>query len=301
MASSALKIIEEASPQLSLELPKDQPFEDWLGVGRELSGASKVLNWWIGDWWAAGSHRYGERAKVAAQGIFGREFGTLANLASVCRAFETSRRREHLSFSHHAEVASLAPAKADVLLDRAEREGWSKLDLRAEALLARERPTPRWFEAKPAVRFDRDAAKEAVFKRLNSAAELGEICPTADELQEVAGVESVSTTVALMHVLEREGRIEVTRYQKSRKVVIVATGQATAEPANQTPHWREKPRDVPIPAPARVTERSPAIAKQIFIAAKRKGLSPQDYLVDLVLLGWEVECCCNDSLSRGEE
>jgi hypothetical protein len=38
------------------------------------------------------------------------------NAAGVCRAFETSRRREDLSFQHHAEVASLAPAEADALL-----------------------------------------------------------------------------------------------------------------------------------------------------------------------------------------
>ena len=35
----------------------------------------------------------------------------------VARAFETSRRRDVLSFSHHREVASLSPADADQLLD----------------------------------------------------------------------------------------------------------------------------------------------------------------------------------------
>ena len=35
------------------------------------------------------------------------EVATCANAASVCRAFETSRRREVLSFGHHAEVAAL--------------------------------------------------------------------------------------------------------------------------------------------------------------------------------------------------
>jgi hypothetical protein len=143
--------------------------------------------------------------------------------------------------------------------------------------------------------FDRDEAKEAIYGRLVQAAEIGESCPTADDLAEISGVGSVSTTVALMHVLEQEKRIEVTRFQKSRVVKIVETGQSTAEPRNTTPHWREKPRDVPIPAPQRVAERNPAIAQQIFIAAKRKGLSPQDYLVDLVLLGWEVECAMDSS------
>jgi N6-adenosine-specific RNA methylase IME4 len=43
------------------------------------------------------------------------------NAASVCRAFETSRRREVLPFTHHAEVAGLAIAEQDRLLDDAAR------------------------------------------------------------------------------------------------------------------------------------------------------------------------------------
>jgi hypothetical protein len=38
------------------------------------------------------------------------------NAASVCRKFETSRRRDNLSFNHHSEVAALPPAEADALL-----------------------------------------------------------------------------------------------------------------------------------------------------------------------------------------
>ena len=43
--------------------------------------------------------------------------------SSVSRAFETSRRREALSFKHHAEVAGMPPAVADELLDEAEGKG----------------------------------------------------------------------------------------------------------------------------------------------------------------------------------
>jgi hypothetical protein len=37
--------------------------------------------------------------------------------ASVCRKFESSRRRDNLSFKHHREVAALPAADADALLD----------------------------------------------------------------------------------------------------------------------------------------------------------------------------------------
>jgi hypothetical protein len=131
--NALMKIGGTGGAAMSLDLPKNQTFDEWLEVGRSLASANKTLNWWIGDWWAAGSHRYGERAKVAAEGVFGKEFGTLRNLASVCRAFETSRRRDTLSFAHHVEVASLDPEVADNLLERAERDGWTRNDIRAEA------------------------------------------------------------------------------------------------------------------------------------------------------------------------
>lgn len=52
------------------------------------------------------------------------------NCAAVSRSFETSRRREVLSYSHHVEVASLPPDEADELLDKAEREGLSTREVR---------------------------------------------------------------------------------------------------------------------------------------------------------------------------
>lgn len=134
-AASALIVVMDAeAPAMALEVPRDQTFDEWLAMGRQLAAGSKVVNWWIGDWWAAGSHRYGERARAAADGIFGKEFQTIANAASVCRSFEGSRRREVLSFGHHAEVAALAPEKADEILSEAEREKWSVRDTRRAVL-----------------------------------------------------------------------------------------------------------------------------------------------------------------------
>ena len=44
----------------------------------------------------------------------------------VAHKFEISRRRENLSFSHHAEVTALEPAEQDDWLDRAEAEKWAR-------------------------------------------------------------------------------------------------------------------------------------------------------------------------------
>lgn len=128
---------------IGLTLPESMTFEQWEAVGAELANRAKKLNWWIGDWWAAGHHRYGERARLAARGLFGKEFKTLANIASVCRAFEPSRRRESLSWSHHAEAAALSPNAADMLLDLAERDRLSKAQIRAAVITIRGRPASR--------------------------------------------------------------------------------------------------------------------------------------------------------------
>jgi hypothetical protein len=69
---------------------------------------------------------------VTAADWDGPSFQTLMNASAVARRFETSRRREALGFSHHAEVAPLPAAQADALLDAAEAEGWSTRVLRAE-------------------------------------------------------------------------------------------------------------------------------------------------------------------------
>lgn len=60
----------------------------------------------------------------------GRDLQTLKNLAWVASRFATSRRRDALSWSHHAEVAAMEPADADRLLELAERDGLSQKGLR---------------------------------------------------------------------------------------------------------------------------------------------------------------------------
>jgi len=73
--------------------------------------AALRTNWWLGDWWAFGAARYGERrALVDGENWDGPSFKTCAIAGSVARVFETSRRREVLSFKHHAEVAALPAA-----------------------------------------------------------------------------------------------------------------------------------------------------------------------------------------------
>ena len=100
------------------ELPADMTEREWRAAGELLGKVERSVSWWLGDWWAFGVTRYGERkAIVQDEDWDGPELQTCKNAAAVCRTFETSRRRDVLSFNHHTEVASLPPAEADALLD----------------------------------------------------------------------------------------------------------------------------------------------------------------------------------------
>lgn len=116
---------------LSLELPADLPYEQWRGIGETLRGVERSLMWWIGDWLRYGEKRYGETYREA-EAATGAAYQTLANAKLVAERVEISRRRENLSWSHHAEVAGVTPAQADALLTRAAAEGLSVRALRQE-------------------------------------------------------------------------------------------------------------------------------------------------------------------------
>jgi hypothetical protein len=104
------------------DVPADLSEAEWCEAGKILGRLERSVTWCIGDWWAFGEAHYGDRkAVVEADDWEGPSFQTCMNAAAVCRAFkETSRRREVLSFTHHAEVAGRAAKEADRLLDWAQ-------------------------------------------------------------------------------------------------------------------------------------------------------------------------------------
>ena len=104
---------------------------EWICQGRTLGAAGRASGWWLGDWIRFGNARYGEKYELAAK-ITGYGIHSLMNMAYVASRFENSRRREKLSFSHHAELAALQPDEQERWLDRAEREGLSSHRIRTE-------------------------------------------------------------------------------------------------------------------------------------------------------------------------
>lgn len=123
--------------RVGLQFPSKLTFEQWAEAGRRLSGLVSSFAWCLGDWLIYGKENYNNRYLEAIERI-GLDYQTLRNYAWVTRRFPASRRRESLSFQHHAEVASLPPAEQDAWLDRAEQRGWSKSQLRQQVRRARD-------------------------------------------------------------------------------------------------------------------------------------------------------------------
>ena len=122
---------QESFGRVAMGLPADLPFDRWCSIGQRISTLTDASTWWVADWAAFGEDRYGEKYRDAVA-ITGLGNQTLRNYAWVARRFDVSRRRDGLSFAHHAEVAALPEAEQEAWLDRAEVEDWSRNELRAE-------------------------------------------------------------------------------------------------------------------------------------------------------------------------
>src|SRR3954451_21175465 len=94
-----------------------------------MSTYASASAWWLGDWLIFGRMKYARRYKdaVAATGL---DYLTLRNYAVVARRFEASRRRQTLSFQHHADLCAMSDEEQDRWLDLAAAGGWTRTELR---------------------------------------------------------------------------------------------------------------------------------------------------------------------------
>jgi hypothetical protein len=125
----------------SLRLPSDIPIGVWKHIGEQISVLTEATSWWQGDWLIYGQQSYPNRYERAIEATH-LDYQTLRNYAWVCRRFSMSRRRDELSFQHHAEVAAMLESEQDAWLDRAEKFGWSKSALRKQLRAARDGKEP---------------------------------------------------------------------------------------------------------------------------------------------------------------
>ena len=149
---------------VGLRLPASLSFERWQALGRQIGSITNASSWWLGDWAFYGEGSYGAKYKQAIE-VTGLDHQTLRNYAWVAGRFDLSRRRDNLSFAHHAEVAALPDEEQDEWLGLAERSRWSRNELRARLRKERRARIPSGVEL---VRLNVDAAR---IQRWNAAAD----------------------------------------------------------------------------------------------------------------------------------
>lgn len=120
--------------------PQDLSERSWERIGTSLRELVNSSAWWLADWLIFGEAAYGWRRFERRS----KEPGSTTRRCATTRGarrFEQHRRRDALSFAHHAEVTRLSPPEQDYWLRKAEQQKWSRNELRraVRASLAEQR------------------------------------------------------------------------------------------------------------------------------------------------------------------
>lgn len=110
--------------------PQNLSERSWEQIGASLREFTNSSAWWLADWLIFGETAYGWQRYRQAIERTGLDYQTLRNYAWVARRFEHHRRRDGLSFAHHAEATRLSPPEQDYWLRKAEQQKWSRNELR---------------------------------------------------------------------------------------------------------------------------------------------------------------------------
>jgi len=135
-----------------------------VAMQRQLDRDQDSIAWKMGDRICDRPKRYGDMTRLAAE--IDVPLGTLKNRASVARRIEPARRRDDLSWSHHAEVAGMEPQDGDAMLAEAALYNWSVDRLRhvmreRGARCAAEREVERLRAQVAALKSERSTPEEA--------------------------------------------------------------------------------------------------------------------------------------------
>ena len=128
-----------------LILPEEMTMNEWVRTGKQLyksfatleRGAISIM-WWIGDFMNYGENRFTKEAYNQAESSFGFKYQTIANAKYVAKKIPPSLRKETITFSHYAALASLPPeaikevAKQILLDDLTVRETQTLVSQRKE-------------------------------------------------------------------------------------------------------------------------------------------------------------------------
>lgn len=115
---------------VGLEFHRDLSFDECVRGAEQLGHIDRASRWVWGDLLNHVDTHYGERyGEIAAHSEL--DYQSLAHCKVVADAIEFCRRRQNLSWAHHAEVAPLDVEQQEYWLAQSENRSWSRRELRA--------------------------------------------------------------------------------------------------------------------------------------------------------------------------
>lgn len=129
---------------MALALPDGLTLDEWGQAGVPFLEGAESSRWWIGDWLVYAINHFelddngnpdpqgGARVRQKITEVCRLDWQSIKACRWVAKAFEPSRRRAALSWTHHLTVAKMPPTTADRWLAQAEEHGWSVATLRQE-------------------------------------------------------------------------------------------------------------------------------------------------------------------------
>jgi hypothetical protein len=116
--------------RVGLRMADDLGYDNWAQAGIRLAQVIDSSCWCLGDWLVYGKRHFPDTYERAINAA-GLKYQTLRNYAWIARRFPQERRRDGLTFQHHAEVASLQEEAQERLLREAEESSWTTKQLRS--------------------------------------------------------------------------------------------------------------------------------------------------------------------------
>ncbi len=134
MSKGDLRVVDGSSAEaVGLEPGEYATPEAFVAAGRALMEQRSGSCWELADWVGRGASGLGATtAREAARGL-GISAGKFSDYLTISDSYPKFRRRNSLTFSHHAEVARLSEAERERILDAAEAGGWSRRQVRDAA------------------------------------------------------------------------------------------------------------------------------------------------------------------------
>lgn len=155
----------------SLVIGKRLTLAHALEIATSLGAMAQGHQWWIGDLLVAVDERFGEDGSQVEHAL-GIAPQTALNYRWVASRIQASRRRETLTWSHHAEVARLEPDDQDAALEHAIADSLGVRELRDYVALTYG-DGPRDTSSPPAPATDHltDAELDSIARRLDALLE----------------------------------------------------------------------------------------------------------------------------------